>query len=66
MYIHNEAQGGPSAVSEATLFRRAQAGCPASLNALINPSLNPFYPFLTVPLLRKPGAGLSQTPRALS
>jgi len=35
MYIHNRAMGGPDALSEATLFQRAQAGCPDSLNALM-------------------------------
>jgi len=35
MHIHNQAMGGPSALSEAALFQRAQAGCPDSLNALM-------------------------------
>ena len=35
MHIHNQAMGGPGALSEAALFQRAQAGCPDSLNALM-------------------------------
>jgi len=43
MHIYNQAMGGPGALSEAApslhsgqaLFRRAQAGCPDSLNALM-------------------------------
>lgn len=35
MHIHNQARGSPEALSEATLFQRAQAGCPDSLNALM-------------------------------
>jgi len=35
MHIHNQAMGGLGALSEATLFQQAQAGCPDSLNALM-------------------------------
>ena len=35
MHIHNQAMGGLSALPEATLFQRAQAGCRACLNALM-------------------------------
>ena len=35
MHIHNQAMGGPGALSEAALFQRAQAGCPDSLNVLM-------------------------------
>lgn len=35
MHIHNQAMGGPGALSEAALFQRAQAGCPDSLNRLM-------------------------------
>jgi len=35
MHIHNQAMGGLGALPEATLFQRAQSGCPDSLNALM-------------------------------
>jgi len=35
MHIHNQAMGGPGALSKAALFRQAQSGCPDSLNALM-------------------------------
>ena len=35
MHIHNRAMGGLGALPEATLFQRAQSGCPDSLNALM-------------------------------
>ena len=35
MHTHSQAMGGPDALSEATLFQRAQSGCPDSLNVLM-------------------------------
>ena len=35
MHIHNQAMGGLGVLPEATLFQRAQSGCPDSLNALM-------------------------------
>ncbi len=35
MHIHNQAMGGLGALPEATLFQRAQSGCPDNLNVLM-------------------------------
>ena len=35
MYVRTHEAGGPSAATEATLFRQAQAGCSVSLNILM-------------------------------